>query len=439
MINWIAINTEKTKVAGLLKIQKQVMAANIEKLSQMEKSAAPEEAKKLHNLTILLKDYQKAANDVMDISEFDPNSAAMMASSDLESRYLVLAEGIRTVLVAQDAVGQSDYKKSVQSFSRTILFFSLVLAAAILLSMGLNYYLANSISAPVRKANGVVQDIARGDLTQEIAVESRDEIGGLLEAINGMRLKFGEAVGESVSLSKTLADGASQQAASVEETSSSMEELSSMIKQNAENSGQASHLFTVTDGLMEKTRGSMEDLTSSMKEIVRASEETQKIVKTIDEIAFQTNLLALNAAVEAARAGEAGAGFAVVADEVRNLALRSAESARSTANLIEDTVKRIREGVSLVAMTNNNFNEVTDNSRKAKELVQEIAAASKEQAQGIEQINVALSEMNSVTQANASGAEKLASSMASFKTDSQTIVPLQRQRLRDSRKLLTSS
>jgi methyl-accepting chemotaxis protein len=438
MINWITVNTEKTKVAELVKTQQQVMAANVEKLDGIvKKTGAAEEAKKLSNLAILLKDYQKVANDVMDISAVDPNSAAMMASSDLEGRYNILDQSIKAVLVAEDAKGQKNYKQSEQSFSRTILIFSLVLATAILSAIGLNFYLARSISEPVRQANDTVQQIARGDLTQEIKVDSRDEVGELLGAINEMRLKFGEAVGESVALSQALADGASQQAASIEETSSSMEEMSSMIKQNAENSGQANNLFAVTDGLIEKTRVSMEDLTSSMKEIAHASEETQKIVKTIDEIAFQTNLLALNAAVEAARAGESGAGFAVVADEVRNLALRSAESARTTASLIEDTVKRIRGGVSLVTMTNDNFKEVASNSRKAKELVQEIAAASNEQAQGIEQINTAILEMNNVTQNNASGAEKLASNMATFKTDSTTIS--KKPGLRHPRKLLTSS
>ncbi|OPL16860.1 MAG: hypothetical protein AVO39_00890 [delta proteobacterium MLS_D] len=437
MINWITVNTEKTKIGGLVKTQQQVMAANIEKIDKMiKKSAAAEETKKLRNLAILLKDYQKVAKDVMDISEVDPNSAAMMASSDLENRYNVLEQNLKAVLVAQDAMGQNNYKQSEQSFSRTILIFSLVLVGVILLAVGLNFYLARLISAPVRQANYAVQQIAQGDLTREITVDSRDEVGELVGAINEMRLKFGEAVGESVNLSQTLADGASQQAASIEETSSSMEEMSSMIKQNAENAGHADNLFTVTDSLIEKTRVSMADLTASMKEISHASEETQKIVKTIDEIAFQTNLLALNAAVEAARAGEAGAGFAVVADEVRNLALRSAESAKSTANLIEDTVKRIKGGVSLVTTTNNNFNEVASNSHKAKELVQEIAAASKEQAQGIEQINMAITEMNSVTQKNASGAEKLAAKMSSFKTDPATLS--QKPGRRHSQKLLTS-
>ena len=160
---------------------------------------------------------------------------------------------------------------------------------------------------------------------------------------------------------------------------------------------------------VEKANTSMAELTTSMEEISQASEETQKIIKTIDEIAFQTNLLALNAAVEAARAGEAGAGFAVVADEVRNLAMRAADAAGNTADLIEGTVKKIKDGSTLVATTNEAFTEVATSASKVGELVGEIAAASQEQAQGIEQVNKAVTEMDKVTQQTAANAEESAS------------------------------
>ncbi len=153
----------------------------------------------------------------------------------------------------------------------------------------------------------------------------------------------------------------------------------------------------------------MVQLTASMDEISKSSEETSKIIKTIDEIAFQTNLLALNAAVVAARAGEAGAGFAVVADEVRNLAMRAAEAAKNTENLLAGTVKRIHDGSELVQKTNIDFSRITTTAGKMAELVDEMALAAKEQAQGIEQINRAVSEMDMVTQKNSSSAEESAS------------------------------
>jgi len=156
-----------------------------------------------------------------------------------------------------------------------------------------------------------------------------------------------------------------------------------------------------------------------MEDISKASDETQKVVKTIDEIAFQTNLLALNAAVEAARAGEAGAGFAVVAEEVRNLALRSAEAAKNTAVLIEGTVKKVKEGSELVNTTNDEFGRVEESTSKVAELIGEISSASNEQAQGIGQVNTAVTEMDKVIQQNAASAEESASASEELSAQAQ--------------------
>jgi len=217
------------------------------------------------------------------------------------------------------------------------------------------------------------------------------------------------------SASQELAEGSSEQAASLEETSSALEQMAAMTRQNADNAKEATQLMGQSGRIVEQANQSMGLLTSSMGQITVASEQTQKIIKTIDEIAFQTNLLALNAAVEAARAGEAGAGFAVVADEVRNLALRSAEAAKNTANLIEGTVKSIREGSQLVEKTNAEFGQVTDSVLKSGELIREIAAASEEQSQGIGQVSHAVAEMDKVTQKNAASAEESASASEQMK------------------------
>ena len=219
--------------------------------------------------------------------------------------------------------------------------------------------------------------------------------------------------------SQSLAEGSSEQAASIEETSSSLEEMSAMTMQNADHAKEADTLMQASNQVVQRANDSMSELTTAMDQIFKASEETSKIIKTIDEIAFQTNLLALNAAVEAARAGDAGAGFAVVADEVRNLAIRSADAAKQTATLIEDTVNKANEGTELVTKTNDAFAEVSTSTAKVGDLVSEIAAASNEQSEGIGQINKAVTEMDKVIQQNAAGAEESASATEELKAQSE--------------------
>ena len=197
-------------------------------------------------------------------------------------------------------------------------------------------------------------------LGRSVTLPLRRVIAGLTEASD----QVASASGQVSTSSQSLAEGSSEQAASIEETSSSLEEMASMTNQNADNAAQADGLMKEAGAVVVRANTSMENLAVAMEEISTASQETQKIVKTIDEIAFQTNLLALNAAVEAARAGEAGAGFAVVADEVRNLAMRAAEAARNTAELIEGTVNQIREGTNLAGNTREAFVEVRDSAGK---------------------------------------------------------------------------
>jgi methyl-accepting chemotaxis protein len=210
------------------------------------------------------------------------------------------------------------------------------------------------------------------------------------------------------SASQSLAAGASVQAASIQQTSSSLEEMAGVTQQNAQNARRANEYMQSVNQLVGNAAGVMANLTNSMNAVSKSSEDTHNIVKKIDEIAFQTNLLALNAAVEAARAGEAGSGFAVVADEVRNLAMRAAAAAKDTAQLIENTVRQIKDGSGLVSETHDAFDDVAESVAKAGGLVGEITAASEEQARGIEQVNRAVLEMDRVTQQNAALAEESA-------------------------------
>jgi len=209
--------------------------------------------------------------------------------------------------------------------------------------------------------------------------------------------------------SQSLAEGATEQAAGLEETSSSLEEMASQTRQNAENAQQASVLSEEAKKAADNGAEAMARMNQAIQEIQMSSDETAKIIKVIDEIAFQTNLLALNAAVEAARAGEAGKGFAVVAEEVRNLAMRSAEAAKNTSEMIEGSVKNAQNGVQLAEEVSGVLNEIVASVSKTRDLIGEIAAASQEQSQGIDQVNQAVGQMDKVTQANAANAEESAS------------------------------
>jgi len=310
-------------------------------------------------------------------------------TSPKDGNAMVAKDPIRTLEKASNDLAEVGKKRTdtteaeILSTGKSISFTLLITALFIVVAgIGMSFIITRSITRPL---NSVTQ--------------------GLMEASN----QVATASAQVSSASQSLAEGASEQASSLEETSSSLEEMSAMTKQNADNANQAKAMMLEARQLGEATNRHMSEMTHAIMEITKSSEETGKIVKTIDEIAFQTNLLALNAAVEAARAGEAGAGFAVVADEVRNLAMRAAEAAKTTSSLIENTIKTVRTGNDLTMSTQEKFKANTEITGKIGNLVDEIAAASAEQAQGIVQINKAIFDMDKVTQSNAATAEESAS------------------------------
>ncbi len=303
------------------------------------------------------------------------------------------------------------YQKIVQGFNDTI----------------------DAVTAPLEEASEVLVKLAHRDLSARLQRDYKGFYDQIKKTINAVCKNLDKALQQvaigaeqvasaSVQVStggQSLSQGASEQASSLEEISSSLQEMSSMIKQNALNAREAKGVAEQARGSADKGVESMNRMSSAINQIKTSSAATAKIVKTIDEIAFQTNLLALNAAVEAARAGDAGRGFAVVAEEVRNLAMRSAEAAKNTANLIEEAVKNSENGVAINSEVLKNFQEITEKTNKVSQVMAEIAAASDQQDQGISQLNKAVEQLNQLTQQNAANAEESASAAEEMSSQSE--------------------
>ena len=280
-------------------------------------------------------------------------------------------------------------QSNVQSVVWTTLLFS---AIAIVLFILVGVWFGRAISNPIVDSITVLKETSRSinDASQQFSATSQE-----------------------------MADGASQQASSLEETSASLEEMSSMTKRNAESAQQANKLAEEARKAAGDGNESMTRMNQSMNELETSTDETSKIIKAIDEIAFQTNLLALNAAVEAARAGEAGQGFAVVAEEVRRLALRTSDAAKETEEIIERSRQATDGGVNIAKEVAEYLEDIDQKTQKVNELVGEITAASMEQSQGLDQINRAMSHVDGVTQKNAAGAEENASAAANLRVEAE--------------------
>lgn len=323
------------------------------------------------------------------------NQALIDSSADLveerQQAFTTAVENFNKTNVTEAEAVSGNALTASHSSKMVMRALSLVI---LLVGVGLAYFLIRAITKPLTQA---------------------------IKSINEGATQVAAASNQVSSSSQGLAEGASEQAASLEETSSSLEEMTSMTRQNANSAQQANQFMQEASQVGDRANGSMVELTAAMSEVAKASEDTSKIIKTIDEIAFQTNLLALNAAVEAARAGEAGAGFAVVADEVRNLAMRAAEAAKDTSSLIEGTLQRVEESTTLLGSTNEAFAGVAESSSKVSTLIAEIAAASEEQSQGVGQINTAVTEMDQVTQQNAAAAEESASASEELSTQADVM------------------
>ncbi|MGK3126686.1 methyl-accepting chemotaxis protein [Candidatus Pantoea formicae] len=316
---------------------------------------------------------------------------------------------------------ESAYQHSIMLVLGTLLVTLLVI---LLVWKGMR----NVLIRPLKQSIEHIRHIARGDLTQQIDVSMRNEMGELLSTLQHMQQELANTVRTVRDGSDAIYTGASeiamgnndlssrteQQAASLEETAASMEQLTATVKQNAENARQASQLALTASETAQHGGKVVDGVVTTMKEITGSSKKIADIISVIDGIAFQTNILALNAAVEAARAGEQGRGFAVVAGEVRSLAQRSAQAAKEIKGLIEDSVSRVNTGSVLVESAGETMTNIVNAVTRVTDIMGEIASASDEQSRGIDQVGLAVNEMDRVTQQNAALVEESATAAAAL-------------------------
>ncbi|MGI4844191.1 MAG: methyl-accepting chemotaxis protein [Janthinobacterium lividum] len=345
---------------------------------------------------------------------------------------------VAQIRAAEDALlvqRAAQIEQARSAMRRTLIGGGLIAAV---LAVFMAYQLGRNISIPLSRAVGLARRVAQGDLTAEVKVRTRDEAGELMAALKDMNASLvaivskvragtaaiATAAGEISAGNHDLSSRTEQQAASLEETASSMEELTSTVKQNADNARQANQLAASAADTAARGGEVVAEVVTTMGSINEASRKIADIITVIDGIAFQTNILALNAAVEAARAGEQGRGFAVVAGEVRNLAQRSAAAAKEIKGLIGDSVSRVEAGSRLVDQAGRTMDEVVASVKRVSDIIGEIAAASEEQHEGIEQVNGSIMQMDEVTQQNAALVEQAAAAAAAMREQAAGLAQL---------------
>jgi len=345
---------------------------------------------------------------------------------------------IHNLINLQERIGEKLYREQQESAKKVFIISISILIFALIIGALITLFLSRSISNPVRMGLEFAEKIADGDLTGRIDLDQSDELGMLGKALNIAADNLESLIANAITGSQNLAQAVdqisvgnqnlsertSEQASSLEEIAATVEETNASTKQNSENAGEANKLAEESYKMAEEGGRISGDAAAAVNEVNDVSKKINEITGVINDISFQTNLLALNAAVEAARAGEAGRGFAVVAGEIRNLAQRSGSAAKEIAELIGNTVEKIHKGTGLVQKTGESLNGIISSIKNVSSITSEIAAASEEQRQGIEQITISVTEMDTMTQQNAALVEETASASEEMANQAQELLQM---------------
>lgn len=369
----------------------------------------------------LNKELEAPASDVISQAlAFNPEAVAKLIPTKIDPIYRKQLEALNQWVALQQSEQEALLASAADSAKQLMYFLSLIGFIAVVIGLVLSHLITRSIVVPLHKAVKVAKHVAAGNLNSKIHVTSQDETGELLQALKEMDQNLASIVGQVRSSTETIASASRQitsgnqdlssrtehQASALEQTSAALKELTSTVQANADNAQQANTLALSASEIAVKGGDVMNQVVETMSTINDSSKKIVDIISVIDGIAFQTNILALNAAVEAARAGEQGRGFAVVASEVRSLAQRSATSAREIKTLISESVQSIEAGAQRVHSAGSTMEEVVRSVRSVTGIIGEISTASQEQTHGIGQINIAIAQMDQVTQQNAALVEQ---------------------------------
>jgi methyl-accepting chemotaxis protein len=368
----------------------------------------------------------------------DVKTGTELLNGPMAELYKPVQEGVNNLIQLQLDVSKSEFDASQSRYKILLQACLIGVVLAVLFSAVVGVWLVRAITRPLNRAVEIAEAVAGGDLTQDIVPTSGDETGKLTAALKGMNDNLRQIVGEVRHGTETIATASAQiasgnldlssrteeQASSLEETAAAMEEITSTVKQNADNARQANQLAVSASSVATDGGQAVDQVVSTMSSINESSRRIVDIISVIDGIAFQTNILALNAAVEAARAGEQGRGFAVVASEVRSLAQRSAAAAKEIKELIGDSVDKVDAGGKLVEQAGSTIAEVVASVKRVSDVVAEISAAGQEQSAGIDQVNLAITQMDEVTQQNAALVEQAAAAAASLQDQAANLARL---------------